>query len=106
MANGAIAAWCACRRLNQPGEIGKRPSKPIDLVDDDNVDAAGSDVGEQGLQRRPLHAAAREPAIVIAGPGRCPPLVLLAADVGLAGVALRRERVEFLFEPFLGGLRV
>ena len=80
--------------------------KPIDLVDDDNVDAAGSDVGEQGLQRRPLHAAAREPAIVIAGPGRCPPLVLLAADVGLASFAPRRERVELLLEPVLGGFAV
>ena len=43
--------------------------------------------------------AAREPAIVIAGSGQYPPLVLLAADVGLAGFALRRERVEFLLEP-------
>ena len=25
------------------------------------------------------------------------------ADVGLAGFALRRERIEFLLEPFLGG---
>jgi hypothetical protein len=29
--------------------------------------------------------------------------VLLAANVGLAGFALRRERIEFLLEPFLGG---
>ena len=31
---------------------------------------------------------------------------LLLADEGLAGFALRRERVEFLLEPFLEDLRV
>src|SRR5207302_351739 len=30
-------------------------------------------------------------------------LVLLAADVRLTSFALRRERIEFLLEPFLGG---
>src|SRR6266853_841406 len=47
--------------------------------------------------------ATREPAIVVAGPGQCPALVALAADVGFAGFALRLKRVEFLLEPFLGG---
>jgi hypothetical protein len=32
-----------------------------------------------------------------------PALVALAADIGLAGFALRRERVEFLLKAFLGG---
>jgi len=39
--------------------------QPVDLVDDEDVDAAGPDIGEQALQRRPLHIAAREPAIGI-----------------------------------------
>src|SRR5207247_11471720 len=52
----------------------------------------------------PLHVAAREPAIVVAGLGQRPALVTLAADVGLAAFALRVERVELLFEPLLGGL--
>src|SRR5271163_2267958 len=68
-----------------------------------DVDPAGSDIGEQALQRRPLHIAARGPAIVIAGSDQHPALVALAADEGLAGFALRRERVEFLLKPFLGG---
>src|SRR5438876_7163569 len=50
-----------------------------------------------------FHVATREPAIVVAGSCQCPALVTLAADVGLAGFALRLERVELLFEPFLGG---
>ena len=89
--------------LDQPGKIGERAGQPVDLVDDDDVDPAGPDVGEQALQRRPLHVAAREPAIVIAGPGQYPALVPLAADVGLAGFALRLQRVELLLEPLLGG---
>src|SRR5260370_32894650 len=43
------------------------------------------------------------PALVRAGSGQHPALVALAADEGLARFALRRQRVEFLFEPFLGG---
>src|SRR5437762_636631 len=43
------------------------------------------------------------PTIVIAGFGQYPALVALAADEGLAGFALRRQRIEFLLEPFLGG---
>src|SRR5881227_1074057 len=57
----------------------------------------------KALRRGSLEIAAREPAIVIAGSGQQPTLVLLAANVGLAGFALRRERIEFLLQPFLGG---
>src|SRR5437764_14016120 len=63
----------------------------------------GADIGEQALRRGSFEIAAREPAIVIAGSGQQPTLVLLAANVGLGGFALRRERIEFLLQPFLGG---
>src|SRR5467141_2579196 len=89
--------------LDQPGKIGERAGQPVDLVDDDDVDPAFPDVGEQALQRRPLHIAAGEPAILVACSGQYPALVTLAADVGFAGFALRLERVELLLEPFLGG---
>src|ERR1700737_4266526 len=49
---------------------------------------------ERVVQRRPLHVATREPAIVVAGSGQYPALVTLAADIGLARFALRLERVE------------
>jgi hypothetical protein len=32
--------------------------KPVDLVDDDNIDLAAADVGQQSLQRRALGRAA------------------------------------------------
>src|SRR2546423_6804547 len=74
-----------------------------DLVHDHDIDSARPDIGEQALRRGSLEIAAREPAIVIAVSRQQPTLVLLAANVGLAGFALRRERIEFLLEPFLGG---
>src|SRR5208282_2327381 len=74
--------------LDQPRKIGERAGEPVDLVDDDDVDPAGSDIGEQVLQRRTLHVAAREPAIVEAASGQYPPLVTLAVDIGLAGLVL------------------
>jgi hypothetical protein len=80
--------------LDQPGKIGERAGRPVDLVDDHDVDPAGSDIGDQLLQGGSLQIATGEPAIVIAGSDQCPALVSLAADEGLAGFALRRERVE------------
>src|SRR5262249_34996313 len=71
-------------------------------VDDHDVDAADADVGEQLLQCRPLDVATREPAIVVMGSGQHPSLVLLAADEGFAGLVLGGERIELLFQPFLG----
>ena len=89
--------------LDQPGKIGERSGQPVDLVDDDDVDPAGPDIGEQALQRGSLQIAAGEPAIVIAVSRQYPALVPLAADEGLAGFALRGERIELLLQPFLGG---
>src|SRR6266850_3541976 len=53
--------------LDQPGKIGQRPGQPVDFVDHHDVDPAGPDVGKQVLQCRPLHGAARETAVVVAG---------------------------------------
>src|SRR5437588_12997052 len=93
----------ASKSFDQPGKIGERPREPVDLVDDHNVDPVCPDIGKQTLQRWSLQLAAGEPAVIIAGSRQHPALVLLAANVGLAGFALRRKRVEFLVKPFLGG---
>ena len=91
-------------QLDQLGEVGKRPGQAIDLVDHHDVDLAGLDVGQQPLQRRPLHGAAGEAAVVVAALTQSPALVSLAFDVGLAGFALGVERVELLLQALLGGL--
>jgi hypothetical protein len=51
--------------IDDLGEVVERARKSIDLVDDDRVDAAALNVGEQALQRRPLHRAARETSVVV-----------------------------------------
>jgi hypothetical protein len=37
-------------QFDQFGKIGERSGQPIDLIDDDDVDLAGSDVVQQLLQ--------------------------------------------------------
>ena len=86
------------------GEVGERPGQPVDLVDQDRVDPAGADVLEQPVQGRAVHRAAGEAAIVIAVGQGGPALVLLAEDIGGAGLALRVERVERLLQPLRGAL--
>src|SRR5260221_799862 len=61
------------------------------------------DIGEEALQGRALQRAAGKPAIIIGGLDQPPALAPLAADKGLAGFALRLQRVELLLQPVLGG---
>ncbi|SEP07764.1 hypothetical protein SAMN04490248_12316 [Salinihabitans flavidus] len=46
--------------------------------------------------------AARDPAIIISVREQFPSLMLLAGDIGLAGLSLRIERIEVLFQPLFG----
>src|SRR6516225_1943564 len=55
------------------------------------------------LQSRPTDRRAGEPAVIITRAQAHPAFVPLAGDEGLAGLALRLQRIEFLVEPFLGG---
>jgi hypothetical protein len=44
----------------------KRPTKqPVDLIDDDHIDLARLDIGDQPFQGWPLRRAAGKPAIII-----------------------------------------
>ncbi len=91
-------------RLHHPGEIHERPTEAVDLVDHHAVDLAGPDVGHQALERRTIHVAAGEPAVVVAVRQAHPALGLLAGDVCLGAFALRVQRIEVLLEPLLGAL--
>src|SRR6516164_2422740 len=55
------------------------------------------------LQSRPTDRRAGEPAVIITRAQAHPAFVPLAGDEGLAGLALRKQRIEFLFESLLGG---
>ena len=89
--------------LDELREVGKRARQAIDLIDDDNVDLAQSDVREERLQGRALQGAAGETAVVIALGTEPPALVRLRLDIGLGCLALGIERIELLLEPMLGG---
>ena len=90
-------------QLHQLGEIGQRAGQAVDLVDDDDVDLAVADIVQQPLQRRPVQGGAGQAAIVIPGPDQPPALVGLTLDIGLAGLPLGIEGVEFQVEIMLGG---
>jgi hypothetical protein len=56
------------KELDQPGKIGERAGQPVDFVDDDNVDPAGPDIGEQVLANPRLARPSTRPLINAAGP--------------------------------------
>src|SRR6202043_1380455 len=55
----------AVEDLDELGKIGERAGQPVDLIDDDHIDLACLDIGDQPFQGRPLHRAAGKPAIII-----------------------------------------
>ena len=89
---------------HHPREVHERPTEAIDLVDDNAVDLACRDVGEEPLQRGTFHVPAGESAVVVALGNACPPLGLLARDERLSALALGIERVEVLVQPLFGAL--
>ena len=90
--------------LDQPGKIHQRAGQPVDLVDHDDIDLAGLDVGQQPLERGALQGATGEAAIVIAVGDEDPSLGALAGDIGLAGLPLGIEGVELHLETLLARL--
>src|SRR5215469_2884014 len=89
--------------LDDLGKISERAGQPVNLVDDDRIDPPRSDVGEQPLQSGPIDRRAGEPTVIISLGQTCPAFVALAGDEGLAGLALRVQRVELLLKSLLGG---
>jgi hypothetical protein len=71
-----------------------------DLVYDHHIDQALADIREQLLQRRPFHRPAGEATVAIGGLEQAPALARRAADIRLAGLALRVQRVVVLLQAF------
>lgn len=90
--------------LNELSEVGQGSRQAIDLVDDHDVDLASLDIGHELLEAGPVDIAACEAAIIIGGLDKVPALVGLGLYIGLTCLALGIQRVELLFEPFLGRL--
>src|SRR5436305_2469333 len=64
-------------QLDQLGEVRERPGQPVDLVDHDDVDLTGPDLGQELLQGGTLERGTREGAIVIVVGDEAPALVRL-----------------------------
>jgi hypothetical protein len=92
----------AVEDFDQLREVHQRARKPVDLVHDHHVDQPLLYVGEQPLRRRALQRAPGEAAVIVGLADQRPAFRTLAGDIGLAGFALRVQRVELLLEPLLG----
>src|SRR5690606_5947027 len=90
--------------LHHFGEVQERSAEAGDLVNDDHVDLAGVDVGEQPLERGAIQILAAEAAVVVARADELPALVRLRAHVLHARLTLRVEGVELLLEPLRDAL--
>ncbi len=91
----------AVEDIDELGKIGERARQPVDLIDDDHIDLACLDVGNQPFQGWPLHRAAGKPAIIIERRQHRPAFALLRENEGGAGFPLGVERVEGLLQPLL-----
>ena len=95
---------CFSNWLRMRGEVQQGAAQAVDLVHHHAIDLAGIDGGQQPLQRGPFHVGAGEAAIVVALGQGDPPFTPLALDEGLCRLPLCIERIEVLFQSFLGGL--
>ena len=82
--------------VDKLGKIGERARQPVDLIDDDHIDLAFLDIGDQPFQGWPLHRAAGKSTVIIERRQHRLALVLLRENEGGAGFPLGVERVEGL----------
>ena len=77
--------------------------RPIHFINHDAINETRFDVGHQLLERRAIHVAASEAAIVIYGWQADPAFVGLGFDERFGTLPLGVEAVELLFKSFFGG---
>ena len=95
---------CLVKEIDHLSKVRQRPGQAVNLVDNDDVDAACPDIVEQFCESGSVHRSAGEPAIVIEIGELCPALVLLAEYIGGTGLTLRIQRVEVLLQALFGRL--
>ena len=83
------------KQLHQLGEIGKGAGEAIDLVDDDDIDQPGPDVGEKKLEGRAVGKRLRERTQLCLGIGRQLGVTRRELDIGqLLAAASARKRAQ------------
>jgi hypothetical protein len=71
-------------QLDQLSKIGQRAGQTIDLVDDYNIDLAGSDVLKQRPEGRAIQRATGKPTVIVVSLDQPPAFVRLALDIGFS----------------------
>lgn len=74
-------------RLATPTTLNFR-SRCTSLIDDDGMDLAGFDIGQQVFQRWPVQTSASELAIVVAVGEVTQPWLRLTQDIGFGALSL------------------
>jgi hypothetical protein len=81
----------AIEDLDQAGEVGEGAGQPVDLVEHDGVDGAAFDLGQRAAAAPGVPECRPRSRHRIAGGEQLPAFVALAANIGLAGLALGIE---------------
>jgi hypothetical protein len=84
------------------GEVGQGAGEAVNFINDDGVDSLRGNIVQEFLQPWPLHVAAGEAAIVVAGEDDMPSLMTLAEDLRLTGLSLGVEGIEGLLQSLFG----
>jgi hypothetical protein len=94
------------QNVDDAREVGEAAGKPVDIVDNNHVDFAGSDLSEQALEGGPLQRSACEPSVVIVARCQRPALMALAGDVGRTGPRCASRPLNSCSSPSSVDLRV
>ena len=70
-------------QLHQLGEVGQGSCEAVDLINDDDIDLAGSNVLKEPLQGRAVSITAGESPIVVLKAQQSPAGMGLATDISL-----------------------
>jgi hypothetical protein len=89
------------KEFDQLGEIAKEAGQAVDLIDHNDGNLAGPDIGQKFLQGRAVQRGSGEAAIIVALGNQASALMRLALDIGFASLTLGIERVELEVEIML-----
>jgi hypothetical protein len=86
----------AIELVNKLGEIQKRSTQTVDLINHDAVNASLIHILQELLKPGAIDIAPTVPAVIVVGTVQSPPEMFLALDVSLGTLALGIEGIEIL----------
>src|SRR5712692_6322631 len=88
----------------QPGEVEQGPAEAVHFIDDYGINLPRLNVLHQRMQRGSFQIGSGVTAVVITSLQSHPAHIPLARNIGLGGLPLRVQRVEWLRQAFVGRL--